>query len=142
MIEFEIIDKLIGLADINLLEQDLQVVFPDDYKEHMLQYNGGIVKSSAVYFKEFDTGIVFESLHPIKNGDDTLEDLYALRRDYLPEKYISIGYINGGNLCISLTEDNHGAIYAYYPDGENKLLAASFKDFLSNLIDYGDDVEF
>lgn len=42
---------------INELEQKLQIVFPQDYKQFLIKYNGGWTPNTLVYFSEFDFGL-------------------------------------------------------------------------------------
>ena len=126
----------ITLSDIHEFETSKGIIFPQDYKAHMLQYNGATVESIEVHFGVPDDGINFSYFHPLKYGDSILVDT----KDYLPEKHITIGCTSTGYLAMSLAEDTYGHIYVYYSEGELKFLAASFTEFIEGLIDYEDEL--
>lgn len=127
----------ITLNDIQEFETAKRLILPEDYKAHMLQYNGATVESIEVYFGVPDDDINFSYFHPLKYGDSILVDT----RDYLPEKHITIGCTSTGYLAMSLAEDSYGSIYAYYSEAELTWLAGSFTAFISGLTDYADEEE-
>lgn len=133
MIQFEIENELISSTELQEFETKLNgLKLPEDYKKHMLKYNGGITVENYVWNK--DENIIFMYFSPIKYGDWTMEERYSVDRiDVLPKNDIYIGEIRGGSLCMSLGE-NHGAIYAFYSDGERVHLASSFTEFINGLV--------
>lgn len=127
----------IKLNDIQEFESATGLIFPEDYKAHMLQYNGATVESIDVYFGVPDDGINFSYFHPLKYGDSIL----VSTQDYLPKKHITIGCTYTGYIAMSLAEDSYGSIYTYYSEAELTWLAESFTEFVSGLIDYTDEME-
>ncbi len=128
MIDFEIENKLITPEELEEFEIKTGVSLPQDYKEHMLKYNGGSPLSYHLYFGEPDEGILFSGFKPIKYGDYPVE-----KQDYLPNRYLSIGYTETGYLAMSLDGKDYGNIFVYYSEAELKLLASSFTEFLDGL---------
>ena len=45
MIQFEVRNnvQIISLEELSVFEQNLGYILPDDYKDHMLTYNGGML---------------------------------------------------------------------------------------------------
>ena len=139
MIKFE------DSGEQKLTEQDLQEFetlignrLPQDYKNHMLIYNGGYPDAESAYFGNIDNDICLSSLHHLKgNDDDLLIDMHKTY-DRLPNG-IHIGYILGGGLSMSLEPNEHGSIYIHYSETVSPIkIAKSFTEFISGLKDYGE----
>lgn len=131
MIEFKTRNELITNFELKEFEQKLNgLKLPEDYKKHMLKYNGG--GANEDYAWNSNDKFEFASFHPIKYGSSTMENGLIARNNVLPETDIYIGYILTGSLCMSLGE-NHGAIYAFFSDGERINLASSFTEFVEGL---------
>lgn len=127
----------ITLSDIQEFETTTEVSLPEDYKAHLLEYNGALVEGVEVYFGEPDDGIRFFYFLPLKYGSSSHVEM----DDYLPEKHITIGCTQGGYLAMALTEENYGHIYVYYSDAKLIWLTPSFTAFVAGLIDYADNEE-
>lgn len=127
----------ITAQDIREFEANLGVSLPEDYKAHLLEYNGASVESIEVYFGEPDDDINFFYFLPLKYGDS----MHIEMHDYLPRKHITIGCTRGGYLAMSLDDEHYGNIYAYYSEAELTWLASSFTAFVSGLTDYTDEME-
>lgn len=121
--------------DIQEFEANLGVSLPEDYKAHLLTYNGGHTNSMEIYFGVPDDGINLFYFYPLKYGDSEQVE----QHDSLPYKHISIGRFDTGDLAMSLFEDSYGHIYSYHSEVELKFLAASFTEFVEGLIDYEDE---
>ncbi|WP_227871732.1 SMI1/KNR4 family protein [Flavobacterium kingsejongi] len=122
--------------ELNKFELEIELSLPEDYKAHMLKYNGGTPLSYYFYFGEPEDGIRLSYFFSIEYGALLVE-----KQDYLPKMHISIGKTETGYLSMSLDEENFGAIYVYYSEVELELIATSFTEFLNGLIDYSDDFE-
>lgn len=132
MIKFKTEEELITEIELEEFEQKLNgLKLPEDYKQHMLKYNGSWTEER--YSFKGDGEHVFSSFHPIKYGSSTMENGLIAREDVLPESDIYIGYTVTGLLCMSLGK-NHGAIYAFFSDGERIDLASSFTEFVEGLV--------
>ncbi len=136
MIDFEIENRLITTDELHEFEIKTGVSLPKDYKEHLLKYNGGSPMSYYLYFGDPDDGILLSGFKSIKYGTSPVE-----QKDYLPPKYLSIGYTETGYLAMSLDEKEYGNIFVYYSEAELTLLASSFTEFLEGLADYTDIFE-
>ncbi|THF52852.1 SMI1/KNR4 family protein [Flavobacterium supellecticarium] len=131
MIDFRIENERITVEELNEFEEETGVTLPEDYRVHMLQYNGGSPFSYYLYFGEPDDGILLFRFKSIKYGAPLVE-----KQDYLPENYLSIGYIEAGYLAMSLDKKEYGSIFVYYSEVELTKIAASFTAFLDGLVDY------
>lgn len=131
MTEFRIDHKCITQEELREFEEQIQLVLPEDYKAHMLTFNGGSPLTYYIYFGEPDDGINLSGFKPIKYGEDLVE-----AKDHLPQKHLSIGYTETGYLAMSLDQDNYGSIFVYYSEAELKKIASSFTEFLEGLADH------
>lgn len=113
MIDFEIENKLITPEELSEFEKEIGLPLPQDYKDHMLKYNGGSPLSYYIYFGEPDDGIRLAGFKSIKYGTSLVG-----KQDYLPKNYLSIGYIETGYLAMSLDEKDYGNIFVYYSEAE------------------------
>ncbi|CAL2080603.1 SMI1/KNR4 family protein [Tenacibaculum sp. 190524A05c] len=130
---FKIDEKTITIEEFNQFEALLEgLKFPDDYKSHMLTYNGGYPEGDYVCFKHPEKVIKVDYLHPIKYGDSAME-YYLMMRNVLPSNQIEIGSIRGGSICISLNQSDYGSISIYYEDVILEKIANSFTDFINGL---------
>lgn len=131
----------ISIEDIKQVEKSLKIKLPQDYINHMLEYNG-IDPKGNYYFRPniWNNEIYFSYTLPIKYGTDIFEDanLDDELEDY-PEMQITIGVTYTGDLSMSLKKGEYGSIYVYYSDGEMHKLANSFTEFLQGLEEYEDD---
>ena len=127
--------KLIEALDFKKVEEIHKIIFPEDYKVHMLKYNGGR-PVSKLFFKPdiWDDEIKLSYLLPLKYGSYTFEraNLKGELLDY-PEENLIIGHTLTGALSISFKESEYGSIYVFYSDGEMHKLANSFTEFLEGL---------
>jgi hypothetical protein len=136
--KFNIEEKKITLLELNEFEQNLSLTLPDDYKQHMLKYNGGYPSGENVHFQHPTEIIKVSYLHPIKYGDPTMEE-YLYMKDVLPMNHLSIGAILGGGLSISLDEKNYGNVFIYYSDLNPEKIANSFSNFINGLFEADED---
>ncbi|MEO4005359.1 SMI1/KNR4 family protein [Flavobacterium sp. CAU 1735] len=136
MIDFRIDNERITAEELNEFEQEIGLTLPEDYRAHMLKYNGGSPFSYYLYFGEPDDGILLFRFKSIKYGDPLVE-----KQDYLPENYLSMGYTESGYLVMSLDENEYGSIFVCYSEAELTKLASSFTEFLDGLVDYTDTFE-
>lgn len=122
----------ISAQELKEFETAIGLVLPEDYKAHMLTYNGGAAACMYLFFGLPDDGINLFGFYPIKYGDT----LFVERRNYLPEKHLAIGRTGTGYLVMSLAENSYGNIFVHYSEVELEFLAASFTEFIDGLTDY------
>ncbi len=127
------------------LEEHLKAGLPEDYRNHMLEYNGGSAIGENVIFDADRAGIavgediILTSFHYLDNGEGSLER--EARRggtDHIP-KGINICYTYSGVLIMSLAQGDFGSVYHMHNYGEPIKIASSWTEFVSYLIDYDED---
>ena len=135
----------LNLDEFKYFDED-NIVIPDDYKNFLIQYNGGRPENSTVHFKNRDEATMLNCIFGFtkdRYGSFTrYQGVYAGR---IPSNTIAIADDAGGNLIImSISGEDYGKIYfwdhemeAYEdedPDYSNlTLVADSFQEFLDNL---------
>lgn len=134
---FKAENQLISRKELKEFETKIGLSLPEDYKAHMLKYNGGSVVNIYLFFGVPDDGINLFGFYPIKYGTT----LFVDRKDYLPENHIGIGRTGTGYLAMSLDEKTYGSIYVHYSEVELEFLAPSFTEFIEGLGDYTSDFE-
>jgi len=98
------------------LEERLGAALPTDYRQFILQYNGGFFSEPEIASPDEDCppdcltdlwGIGAPARHA-ELGDDT--DLFD---DNFPTKLLPIGYTLSGNLLLTVTrkDEDHGCIF-------------------------------
>lgn len=132
MNKFVSTEQNITLHDITVFEENLGYKFPESYKKHIMQHNGGKPE------KDYIQGLRVSYFNPIKYGDDTLEDNIEDFKDLLPTGFLPFTTDWGGNpICISLKlGNNYGKIYYCPMDIDEivpKLISNSFQEFINGL---------
>ncbi|KAB1158919.1 SMI1/KNR4 family protein [Tenacibaculum aiptasiae] len=130
-------EKRITIKELDLFTESFNLNLPEEYKKHILKYNGGYPEDN--YFQ----GKGINYFHSIKYGEyGSLEDTLKRISDVLPDNFFPFAYDEGGNqFCISLRKEDYGKIYFCPMDmGEvvPELLVSSFEDFMSQLTDNED----
>lgn len=128
----------ITLSDLISFEAILNATLPQDYKQHMLSYNGGLVIPNEIRHINYDSadhGI--SDFYPIKYGFDIMENIFSDLNGIIPSGFISIGKTRGqGEIIMSLINDSsYGNIKEWYPDGFNYDLSPSFTQLLNNMVE-------
>jgi len=133
----------ITLQELNEFENSLErLTLPQDYRDHMLTHNGGIVEQYDIVHKDYygigDGGI--SDFLPIKYGGYTVEEFNAALSDRLPSGYLAIGFTSGGgDIIISLNNDaTYGNTKVRYTEGKIKDLSPSFTDLINNMVEAED----
>jgi hypothetical protein len=128
MIEYNTYGKPIEPNNLLELEDLLGNQLPEDYKAHMLKYNGGRVP----YTK--DCVIELNKSEYILGGFHQIDEVKkSYNNKILYPNYISIGDITGGYLAMGYKENNKGEIYVYFSDEKPYKIANSFTEFLESL---------
>lgn len=138
------------IDELNIQEKKLGFIFPEDYKDFLLNYNGGKPEKNACIFPNGDAG--YGTLVDCLFGfcDDEYISVVENYFDYknrIPSNTFPIGEDPGGNLLlISIRGDDYGSIYFWdhnleagmgeEPDYSNMTFVAhSFDEFINNLKD-------
>jgi hypothetical protein len=127
--------QLITVEELNTFETLIGKTLPQDYRQHMLTYNGGVLEEDVEHINYSDSGGI-SSFHPIKYGYYTMEELFEDLKEFLPHGYIPIGKTsNGGQIIISLNNDNnYGNIKEWFTDGDTRDLSSSFTQLLNDMV--------
>lgn len=153
MVNFTETEVLITMDEINDLEKYVGLTFPDQYKKHLLKYNGG--RCSPNIFSFYQNGRKNESdvdwFLAIYDGkyDNLKEHIKTMKLEEkrMPSFMLPIAHDSGGNLiCISCDTEDEG--YIYFWDHENEVdyntsddsdysnlffVAKSFNEFINGL---------
>ena len=137
----------LGEIEIVAFEKQIGFILPDDYREFLLQTNGGVVPESTGYFCiESDNWWnhlnLFYGLRVPETP--TIELMAVLRR--LRESYTELFDLQfaklpiasdhyGNKIYIVLNEPENGSVYFWMHDAEveDDKLSSSFQDFLDSL---------
>ena len=110
------------------LENDLNIVLPEDYKQFLIKYNGGWTPETEIYFNDFDYGI--NGFYGVNKAEGAGNFYYYINSevDIIRDEFfedLEKGYLNIGNdlgphyyINIDKNSDKYGAIYFMYRDYE------------------------
>lgn len=131
-------------SEIETIELELGITFPQSFIEHYLVYNGGI-PSTPFFYSETDIETEIQVFSPIKyknnNNIKTVEEKYVFfkEKSMLMSEFLPFANDYGSNqICINLKNNK---IYIVYMDiGELnqrcfKYLAKNFEEFINGLSD-------
>ncbi|WP_286920439.1 SMI1/KNR4 family protein [Flavobacterium sp. UBA4197] len=139
MIDITINNKLVTESEISEVESQIGSIFPEDYKAFLLKSNGAYFDSTEVFLGDYDDDINVFEIYSLKYGESNFIENNEFNEGILDEGYFNIGSIRGGNICMSLREENYGVIYVYYSTAELEFAALSFSEFLEELVDYSSE---
>ena len=135
--------RAITKAEVEAIESELGITFPNSFIEHYLVYNGGIPSKPYFYSEESDIETRIQIFSPIKykfsNRIRTVEEKYAFFKTKSKSMSVYLPFANdyGANpIYINLNNNN---VYIVYMDiGELReecfqFLANDFDEFLSGL---------
>jgi hypothetical protein len=154
------IENLLGTTaenDIPRLESILNLRLPQDYRQFLLKYNGGIPAQDTFVFPGTSEGSCVDVFYGI--GPDDYYDLANMQRvleGRLPKHFLAVaGDPFGNKVCICVAGEHVGKIY--YWDHEREadpsqgdtpdttenviLIADSFKEFLASLYELQTEVK-
>lgn len=133
--------QLITLEELNEFQTMIGKTLPEDYRQHMLTYNGGDVEEiNNAHVSDPEGGGGISDFYPIKYGSNTLEDVNNILDDVIPIDYLIIGRTRGGGkIIISLNNDStYGNTKEWYPDGKLNDLSPSFTQLLNDQVEQQD----
>jgi len=126
MATFSQTEAQLNLIQIEEIEQYVGLDFPSNYKNHLLQYNGGQCTPNIFRFNENGkwTESCIDLFLAIYDGEyDNLKEyirIYKLDEKRLPIHLLPFAHDPGGNLiCISCANEDEG--YVYFWDHENEI---------------------
>jgi hypothetical protein len=133
-----IIAEPITVEELNEFQTLIGMILPEDYRQHMLTYNGGIVNEyDNAHISDPEGGGGIAKFHPIKYGGYTMEKSYQYTHDILPTGYLAIGRPRGGGeIIISLNNDtSYGNTKHWYEDGTIYDLSPSFTQLINDQVE-------
>ena len=136
--EIQLDSQLITLTELNEFESLIGLGLPEDYRQHMLLYNGGdVVQRNNTHISNPEAGNGIAYFYPIKYGGYTMEKAHQQLLSVLPTGYISIGTTRGGGeIIISLISGStYGNINERYSDGTLNELSPSFTQLLNDQVE-------
>ncbi|MBC1473632.1 SMI1/KNR4 family protein [Listeria grandensis] len=135
----------LSMQEITRLEKDLYLNFPEDYKQFLMNKNGGVPEENylSMVIPSHGEEIVLGALLGINENDNfDLESWYKEYSDELMESSLIIGTEYGSGLFVLICEGNQEGVYFWdngqvlegSSDEENVYkLATSFSAFVSGL---------
>lgn len=136
--EMQLDTQPITIGEINNFESLIGLSLPNDYKQHMLTYNGGdVVELYTAHISNPEGGSGISDFYPIKYGGNTLEEVNETLNDVVPSGYLIIGRTRGGGkIIISLNSGGtYGNTKEWYPDGTINDLSPSFTQLLNDQVE-------
>lgn len=133
-----IIAQPISLEDLNEFQALIGNPLPEDYRQHMLTYNGGIVNEyNNTHLSNPEGGDGIAQFYPIKYSSYTLEEINNDLSNLVPSGYLIIGRSrDGGEIIISLNNDStYGHTKLLYSDETIKYLSPSFTQLINDQVE-------
>ncbi|TYS59877.1 SMI1/KNR4 family protein [Sutcliffiella horikoshii] len=126
--------------EINKIEEKYNIKFPNDYKYYLKNYGNDYIKedyrlSPPVEIEQIQNISQFEidSLYGLNNDENNLENKIFSYKEILPDNFIPIADLPGGDL-ICMGEEYKIYIWFHDIEGENIFLVSnSFKEFIFNI---------
>jgi len=128
----------ITLEELNEFQTMIGLQLPEDYRQHMLIYNGGDVEEyNNAHVSNPEGGGGISDFYPIKYGSNTIEEVNETLSNVIPSGYLIIGRARGGGkIIISLnTDSTYGSTKHWYPDGTIYDLSPSFTKLINDQIE-------
>lgn len=116
------IGKPTTLKAIHLFEEKIGCKFPDDYKNFLLENNGGRPKPDGVpvskHLEKVLPIMVFHGIEVNIESDCIEWDMDAMK-DRIPDKLLPIAHSDNNDIyCLDLSDKNYGKIYFWDLRGE------------------------
>lgn len=122
------------------LEQELNIVLPEDYKQFLIKYNGGWVPSTRISSDDFDYGI--NGFNGVNKAEGAMNFNYyinnsvdSIREEFfedLENGFLNIGDYFGSKFYVNIDEgsDKYGSIYTMdrVDDDDYIYVCSSFKE--------------
>ena len=137
-----------SLELIQSTEKELQVSFPQDFKDFYMVHNGqksgtgGLIDMDELLSLEETVG-QWSVWHELLNSGDfdgiTSEPSEGIKNNWWNDKWIPITHDGGGNhICMDLDPTNEGTkgqiIQMWHDSEERELIATSFSEWIQNYV--------
>ncbi|MBI3511845.1 MAG: SMI1/KNR4 family protein [Bacteroidetes bacterium] len=128
------------VSDVDLQETEVKLnfIFPPEFREHYLNFNGG--SPDKYLYKHYDSIFVVQQFLSVKYGRDTFDSAFSNLRELIPHHLIPFAFDPGGNYyCFSTDKADFASIYFWdhenYDDPHSGTIqiSNSLTDFLSKL---------
>lgn len=137
------------LADF---ESQLGVKLPQDYRDHLLKYNGGDPRPNTFDISPDEGQSNVHNLYGLHDGPyySNLREVVEVFKGRIPNGLLPISGDDGGNIiCLGLSKKYLGKIYFWDHEKESSffksvaltLIAPSFSTFMAGLYEYIDPSE-
>lgn len=129
-------DNPITGDDLNTYEQQKGIIFPNDYRQHMLDWNGGLSNIFLHYVDEDGFDLALSNLYGLINDDMTVVTVNDMMAKLVPEGYIIIGRTRAGldlMMCVEPGE-TYGEIKAMEETLEVFYVASSLTEYFDKQI--------
>ena len=110
---------VVHAPEVDAFEATLPRTLPPDYRDFLLTQNGG--ETYLWWPPELGGPEVsdVDAFYSLGGGADSLAAARATFSDRLPGAFLAVGYDSGGALvCLSLLDEDHGAVWFYDPEME------------------------
>ena len=137
--KFEIENEKITLDEFNRFEKLLgDLKLPNDYKDHMLNYNGGSVPFDYDYIFSYqdDNNEFIEAKFIRFYSLERVKLTYEKKHEFLFPKLLTIGLIEGGYLAMGYTQNNYGEIFVFFSSEGPYKVADSFTELIESMEEY------
>lgn len=114
-------EPAIGLADLEILEQALEVKLPEDYQSFLLEHNGGAPSPDAFRYTdgqgELQIGTLERFLSVNEGESENVLETWLALQGQLPENAVPIARdVTGNFLILGVEGEERGQVY--YRDEE------------------------
>lgn len=136
----------IRIADLTEFEEANNVALPGDYKQFLIEHNGGRPYPNICLAVKSDVQWIYGMVHEPYYA--SLFQHIAIYQNRIPSWYFPIANDSGGNLYVmSLYKENHGMVAFWDHERETagdadqyfdnmRFVATSFTEFFSQLVEY------
>ncbi|MGS7052275.1 SMI1/KNR4 family protein, partial [Legionella pneumophila] len=107
-------NEKVKLKNIEEFEAKYHVVLPVQYRDFLLEYNGGNVKPNVFKISDDEGETALNALYGLEINEsyDELSSVFDSLYGEIPNEFISIGDDSGGNqICLGTSEEYTGKIY-------------------------------
>jgi len=126
------------------LEKSFRIKLPEDYKNFLIQHNGGVVTDGCLYVKELDEYMLMGYFFGtgIKKGVSDIIKINEEFYDDIPKKSLLIGEDEGSGFLLLINDGENDGIWYYdhtyfFKKSNDNLntyyICETFSDFIKHL---------
>ncbi len=133
-----------SLKEISELEKKINIQFPKDYKEFLINFNGGDVEDGYFYVRDLNQFMLMGNFFGI-NISEGFADINKINSEYgedIPKKSILIGTDAGNSFILLVCDGENDGVWFYddadfYPQSSDELntyfICETFTEFMEML---------